>query len=463
MNKYIILLLALCFGLNNAHAQQSSWKTDNEGWVLRKEPGQNKYKRFFAVGIWNIPGYHKQAMDTKEGDFRSIGQKYLNKTDLYNIVFTIPGKNKDAHNRIEIGCSMPFFYALKEYQEKLPVHKEDNPYRQYVDRRYMQKHCNDQSFIDALDKTINDLIQKHGDVEHIWAPIDEIVQGGSGASWTWYPEIGQKIKERIKQEEPNTLIYTDLLGVARGNYYLFEKRYMKTHKSMPDNLPPFDVLGPDAKIMESHPTLGFFQSYNGKPVYENGTANYANFDLPTLKDVFYNNLKICAKDYKKCGDVFGLNAFMDCNAYPVLAGIAVDGIKAGVGENTPVWLYFDGNGYAQPSNEGTEAFVKNLKCQMYTSIIHGATGIMFWNDRSKPVDVFNSLETVVKEITNNIPIFILKTEKKQIDNDLHYMIKTDGSKRYLIASNTNKKVSVPLHVGNYDKILKPLEVIIVDL
>ena len=28
-------------------------------------------------------------------------------------------------------------------------------------------------------------------------------------------------------------------------------------------------------------------------------------------------------------------------------------------------------------------YVKELKCQMYTSITHGATGVFFWNDRTK--------------------------------------------------------------------------------
>jgi len=179
-----------------------------------------------------------------------------------------------------------------------------------------------------------------------------------------------------------------------------------------------------------------------------------------LKRLWFENIKICAAGFKNSGDVFGINAFRDFVAYPILSGITVDAIKAGINPNIPVWLYFDGNGYAKSPKVSTEDYVKNVKCQMYTSIVHGATGILFWNDRSKKPEVFDAIAPVVKEMKDNVKIFVLKTVETKADNDLHYVIKQKDSKhKYIIATNTSLTNTLPINVkGVNKKSLKPLEV-----
>ena len=49
----VILVLSLSY---ECIAQISEWSF-NDGWALRKKPGSSQYEKFFAIGIWGIPGY----------------------------------------------------------------------------------------------------------------------------------------------------------------------------------------------------------------------------------------------------------------------------------------------------------------------------------------------------------------------------------------------------------------------
>lgn len=454
---FFALIVCLCIA-PSSFSQQSSWKSGKNGWVMKKSPNESKYQKFFPIGLWNMPGYTSVAMENDPVTYRKNAKQYLDNTTLYNTVYMSPGKDIDAHKRVEITGSIAFYEAMKDWQAKVPG-IEDTPDAAYAKRHYIKNHVNDKDFVDMLDNTIRQNIEANGPTDHIWAPLDEIVNGASGG-WCWHPEVGEKIYERIKKQQKNTLVFTDLVGIARGNPYLFEKNYLKTHKSMPAT-PPYEALGEDAKTMKDRPLLGFFKAYDGKPVYINGTAYYTEFDLETLKTLFYENMKICSKDYRGCGDIFGLNAFIDFNTYPILAGVTVDGIKAGVGAETPVWLFFDGNGYAKPSNMSVVDFVQLLKCQIYTSVIHGATGVLFWNDRSNSPEIFEALNPVVEELTRNLDIIYMDTHETKFDGDLHYMIKKTGNKKCIMASNTSKTETLAINIsGISKKSLAPLEVFI---
>ena len=457
MKKFVTLLLLVVMFSGTLGAKQSSWKFSKDGWALRKAPNEKHYRKFFPIGLWNVPGYTKKPMEADGELYRRKCVEYLNTTQAYNTLYATVGTTRENMKRLEVTGSMGFYFALKNYEDKMPVGQ--GPYRQYTTRLYMDAHPAEPGLVGALDSVVNSIVTTYGSIDHIWAPIDEIAGGGAGSGWCWTPAVGEKIKERIKKREPHTLIYTDLVGVSRGNFYLFQRKYLQTHTSMPAT-PPFEAVGEETDTTD-HPMRRFARAYDGRQIYDKGTANYTNYDLPALKDLFYNNLKICAQDYRKCGDVFGINSFIDFNEYPVLAGVTVDAIKAGAGSGVPVWLFFDGNGYAVPSGENTDYFVGNLKCQIYTSIIHGATGVMFWNDRSNSPDIFNALEKVVTELAGNEKYFLMETEKTYVEGDLHYMIKKGEHVHTLIASNTSKAAEMPLNVPLIGKkTLKPLEVYI---
>jgi len=165
--------------------------------------------------------------------------------------------------------------------------------------------------------------------------------------------------------------------------------------------------------------------------------SYNNIDFETLKNIWYENVRIISSAYKNNGNVFSINAFRDFYANPILSGITVDALREGLGGDVPIWLYFDGNGYAKPANVTAEYYVKSVKCQIYTSIIHGATGIFFWNDWSKTPEVFDVLLPMLKELNGYLPIIKSNTIEMKIDNDLHVMVKDFNGKKYIIASNTS--------------------------
>lgn len=442
-------------------AQQSSWSTDKDGWILRKKPGSNKYEKFFAVCLWNIPGYSR-TKSTDPDSVKNNTKLFLEKTKYYNMKFGGSDQPKDFKNKLIPFISQPNFpAAFKRYLDRVPSINSDQVASPYLRSQYIRKDINNPKLKDALDSMINLLCQKNSGNDYGWAPIDEIIQAGASGKWNWPACVGDIIYERIRNKQKDALVFTDLMGVGRGNSYLFEQLYLKTHSSLPDN-PPVELLSKEARECVKNPLLGFRMAYDGSPVYtfKNGEYRYKEYDFETLKRLWFENVKICSEGFKNSGNVFGINAFRDFFAYPVLSGITVDAIKAGISPEIPVWLYFDGNGYAKESNVSTEDYVKNVKCQMYTSIIHGATGVLFWNDKSKTPDVFDAIAPVLKEMNDNVKIFYLKTIETKIDNDLHYMIKRkNNNHKFIIATNTSLTETLPISIkGNSKKSLKPLEV-----
>jgi len=447
-------------------AQQSSWTTDKDGWVLRKKPGSNKYERFFAICLWNIPGYAR----TKSADPDSVKintQLFLEKTSYYNMKFGTSDQPKDLKTKLIPFISQPNFPAVfKNYLDKIPSINSDPVASPYLRSQYIRKDINNPKLKEALDSMIDHLCQKNSGNDYGWAPIDEIIQAGAAGKWNWPACVGDIIYERIKNKQKDALVFTDLMGIGRGNSYLFELLYLKTHSAMPD-YPPMELLSKEARECRKNPLLGFRMAYEGSPVYEfnNGDYRYKEYDFETLKKLWFENVKICSAGFKNSGNVFGINAFRDFFAHPVLSGITVDAIKAGISSEMPVWLYFDGNGYAKEPDVSTEDYIKSVKCQMYTSIVHGATGVLFWNDKSKTPDVFDGLAPVLKEMNDNVKIFVLKTIETKINNDLHYMIKGKDSKhKYIIATNTSTTETLPIDIkGVSKKSLEPLEVYIAPL
>jgi hypothetical protein len=458
---FLFFSAIFCFQSRCLLAQQSSWSTDKDGWVLRKKPGDKKYEKFFAICLWNIPGYNR-TKSTDPDSVKSNTQLFLEKTKYYNMKFAGSDQPKDFKNGLIPFISQPNFPAVfRQYLDKVPSINSDPVASPYLRSQYIRKDINNPKLKDALDSMINFICQKNSGNDYGWAPIDEIIQAGASGKWNWPACVGDIIYERIKQKQKDALVFTDLMGVGRGNSYLFEQLYLKTHASLPDN-PPLELLSNEARECVKNPLLGFRMAYDGSPVYtfKNGEYRYKEYDFETLKRLWFENVKRCSAGFKNSGNVFGINAFRDFFAYPVLSGITVDAIKAGISPEIPVWLYFDGNGYAKESNVSTENYVKSVKCQMYTSIIHGATGVLFWNDKSKPTDVFDAIAPVLKEMTDNVEIFYLKTVETKIDNDLHYMIKKkDNKHKYIIATNTSLTETLPINVkGISKKSLKPLEV-----
>lgn len=458
----LFLTLAACSGTAKQSSAGLKWKYE-DGWVLQKGLSGDKFEKFFAIGTWHVPGYvFTDSIEQDTQQYQKNASLFLERTAPINMVFMSTGYQKDYMSE-KTHILNPFSPMLHKYLDQvsgLPDGKDKDYYRS----QYLKKAVNSPEFEEYLDTEIGKIFETLTNDQFIFSHIDEIALGGV-SKWAVPPSVGAKINERVKLQNPDALVFVDLLGHCKGSTYLFEENYLQTHDSLPND-PPYELVDPGAIECEI-PLLGFFQAHNGLPVYQfyQGKYSYTDYDFDTLKSIWYENTKLIASAYKGSGDVFGINAFRDYFAYPVLSGITVDALREGLGANTPIWIYFDGNGYAKPDDMTAQEYIKTVKCQIYTSVVHGATGILFWNDWRKTPEVFDLLLPMLKELNENLPVVELKTIDKKVDNNLHILIKEGKKgKKYIIATNTSKTDNLPLNIPGIEKeTLSPLEVYIAEM
>lgn len=441
-------------------AQPFVWKVGKDGWVISKKKESSECEKFFAIGTWHVPGYSfTNSPEADEKTYRENAALFRKKSEPFNMLFVTPGTQKD-YMADKIHILNPFSPMLHAYLDKIPGLPDGND-KDYYRSRAIKAHVNSPEFEEYLDTEMRKLLGNLPNDKYIFSHIDEIALGGVG-KWAVPPSVGEEISSRLKKQDKGALIFVDLLGHCKGSTYLFEENYIKKYGALPEN-PPYELVDPEARNCKI-PLLGFFHAYNGHPVYQfsNGEYSYVDYDFETLKSIWYENTRLIALGYKNNGDVFGINAFRDYFTYPVLSGITVDALKAGLGEKTPLWIYFDGNGYARPPEMTPQEYISSVKCQIYTSIIHGATGILFWNDWRKTPEVFDALLPMLKELNDNLPIVKLKTKHWKANNDLHVSIKeSKEGQQYIIASNTSKTDVLSINIPQVNKKeLQPLEVYI---
>lgn len=458
----ILFFESACSRNENATTKTKSWCTDNQGWVIMKKD-KNKGERFFAIGTWHVPGY----TFTKETHPDSIiywqnAKLFEERTSPFNMVFVSPGLQKDYMSG-KIHIMNPFSPMLNDYLDRFDELKKGND-KDYYRGQFLKDEAQHPDFINYLDSQIVALLENKTNNKYIFSHIDEIAFGGI-SKWPVPPIVGKIINDRLKANDPEALMFVDLAGHARGGTYLFEKRYLKSNHKMPEH-PPYEFLNKNARLCKI-PLLGFSQAYDGTPVYtfdETGNYSYSEYGVDTLKRIWFENLKILAEDYRTNGDIFGINAFRDFFALPELAGLTVDALKAGLGDDVPLWIYFDGNGYAKPINVTPDDYLLNVKCQIYTAIIHGATGVLFWNDWSKTPEVFTHLLPIMEELKSKLPIITQDVVERIVDGNKHMVVKGDKNKKYVIATNSSKSEIIKVDLPNGTLLpLKPLEVYIAEL
>ncbi len=422
------------------------------------QDGNNKPARFFAIGTWHVPGYtFTKGPESNQQEQQKNEKLFRERTAPINMVFISPGQQKGYMSDI-IHILNPFSPMLHNYLDRNPDLPAGND-KDYYRSQYSKTEVNNPRFIQYLDSQMATLVGQHTNEKCIYSHIDEIALGGV-SKWPIPPSVGALLTQRLKKQDPDALVFVDLVGHSKGSPYLFEKRYLETHKSMPKD-PPYELASEGARECKM-PLLGFFQAYDGSPVYQfkDGNYSYTDFTPEHLRRMWSENTRIYAKAYQESGDVFGINAFRDFYADPQLAGITVDALKEGLGKDVPIWLYFDGNGYAKPANVSPESYLRSVKCQIYTSIVHGATGILFWNDWHKTPEVFDRLLPILEELNKNLDVIKLDTYKTITEGDKHILIKS-GKKgtKYVIATNTSKTDSIASSMpGGATQTLAPLEV-----
>lgn len=429
---------------------------DTESWVYRKNNLSGRGEKFFGIVHYNFPGYLHHRDPDPDGSNEAI---FKAKTTYVNTIVIDDKFVKPYMNDKVLIPSNYLRWRIQNYLDKQNL--PDGADKDYYRTQFLKENVSNINFVSELDNGIDVLKNKFKNYDMEYNTIDEIALGGLGHYHT-PPSVGERIYDRIKRKESNPLVLVDLLGHGRGSSFFFEQNYLKEHTSMPKD-PPYEVLTDRARANKSIPLLGFFEAHDGTPVYnfdQNGKYSYNNIDFESYKKMWFENVKQIAAAYKNSGNLFSLNAYNDFFKYPILSGVTVDAIKAGIGD-MPIWIYFDGNGYSKPASMSPEDYVNEVKCQIYTSIVHGATGVMFWSDTTKEPYVFDALTPMLKELNENIFIFKMNTTETTIINDLHVMIKEDKGKKYIIATNTNKTGPVSLNIAGVNKkTLNALEVYI---
>lgn len=428
-----------------------------ECWFYR-ENKSGKKEKFFGIGQWHIPGY---KLSTRADPDKSNEEEFKKRTVGSNIV-TIDPRYIKPYMDEKIHMVTNFSAKIHGYLDNIQSLPKGND-KDYYRSQYLKKHAGDPEFSQMLQKGVDELIEDFSQFERAYASIDELALGGI-ARWFIPPSVGEKISEAVLKKESDAIMFVDLVGHGRGSSYFFEQNYLALESSMPED-PPYHFLSDQNWRNSEIPLLGFFHAYNSTPAYildKNGNYQYNNMDFEIYKSIWYENLKRIAEGYKNCGNIFSINAFRDFYSHPILSGFTVDALRAGLGDDKPIWLYFDGNGYAKPANISPKEYVELVKCQIYTSIIHGATGIFFWNDWSKTEEVYDALLPVLEELNEDIDIFKMKTLERIVYGDLHIMIKEgDAGERYMVTTNSSKTEGAEIDIpGIRKRTIRPLRVIV---
>lgn len=454
--KRCLVLLSLILTYTSSFSQPIVWKQGDDGWILTKGIDNKTYKKFFAVGFWHIPGYKLSITPDSSIENENV---FIQKTKYANIIMIDPRYMK-GYMKGKVQMVTNFSAAVhNSFLNNIPGLSKGAD-KDYYRSQYLKRAVNDISFENVIDSSINVLTSTFSGYDIAYAPIDEIALGGVSA-WCIPSSVGDKIYERIKKKQPGAIVFADISGHGRGSTYFFERRYLQSHSSLPPH-PPYELLPEEFRTYMQKPLLGFSLAHDGSGVYDitNGSYSYKNYDRDALRKLWYENVKQLSDSYKNNGNVFSINAFRDFYSDPYLAATTVEALKQGTGGKA-IWLYFDGNGYAKPENVTPYDYMKNVRCQIYTAIIHGATGVFFWNDWKKTPEVFDALQPVLKELNENLGTIYLKTKSGKTDGNLHMIIKeSENGDTSVIASNTSLKESISFRIGDITRKLPPLGIYI---
>jgi len=447
-----IFLVLLCF-TTTVYPQKLKWKTEN-GWALREtSQGSEKYEKYFSLGVWGIPNYYYSVNNTTKEDpevfqrekshFNSyIIQSGFDSYDYFDNVTLFAGINSIFWEFRPPKDTTDFMFKYTHMQNTLLL------------QDYMIKN--------KINNAINGVFDINKNRDFIWSTIDEPADGSDG--WSWTPKITEIIYQSIKTKTSDNLVFLNLTGSLRGNIHFFDK--MHSIESTPDPL-----VFRDASLSNCPNKVEFFKcKFDSTPrFYCKGDTICERPDSKQISNYYYNTFNL-AKDYKSSCDIIGVDAYDEFYTDPKTVGLAISALKAGAG-NKPVWIYFDGNGYFR-NGEKTPTVVKNIKCQIYTAIINGATGVLFWNDLKKGSEVYNETkmladtlkmyDDIIKadDVLTNLDTDISQWEDNY-NLDIQYVIKQKSNGRqYIIAVNRSSSIRT-LEVSGFPvKSLQPFEVFI---
>jgi len=436
----------------------------NKGWALI-----NNNEKIFAIGLWGIPYY---TFTKKGAEPKNNGTLFTSETDDFNLIHIQRDFQKpymQSTGKIVSTGLTTFRWYLSEsgYTGNIDLYTDDEPSNDSILNYERMKSIREKT--DSLEiyietEIVDSLIADFDGYNFIHFIMDEPDTGGRG--WYWHPDLLKIYNDYVHEQNTNNLTYLDLGGNICGNRFFYEKTFGDTFKvginpnngeCSPDNMDTYNYASDSTSVY----------AYRRRWIFKDIWARRPN---SYFIHKFYDNVKETASAYKNASDVLGVNSYSVFRDYPEVAGETVDAIKAGCGSDKPVWLFFDAAADQKPRSMSYADYFKNIKCQVYTSIVHGATGAFFYAiTDSEPVKThyWPKIKSLAKDLQEKQYIFVMpvvdqywntKYHLKDYEH-LHYSIRSSGKEKnvYLIATNTNKNKSLEVAIKGFPEFtLEPL-------
>lgn len=448
----IFLFIFILIYFNESYSR-SHWHIDN-GWVYRNG------EKFFAIGIWGIPKYQFIFSRIDSDSVNISNFKDANKA--FNLIYVHYGREKRymENSLLFTGWGVLRWRFTKGFNglDSFMPDKDSDGILNFYEMKFIKNHL--VSYYNSYIKksVVENIISHFKNFEYIWYLADEPNSGGDG--WCWYPSIIRSFNESVKSVTDSSLTFVDLGGSISGDRYTYEQNYIRKFGHALDSL----AIGTNTDSLQGDPSYirSYDYAFDGTSVfkYDSLKNRWTRRPIALFRNKYYANIYQTATGYCSTADVMGLNCYADFFHYPEAANIAVTAIKNACGEEKPVWIYFDGAGYKKPRSMSNKEYIKLVKCQIYISILSGATGVLFWSTK----DTENSYWILLKKLANelNINSLIFKSEilRRGHQGPVFYSIYVSkAGQKTIIAANSHKNEEFQFGIASEINItLKPLEV-----
>ncbi len=437
--------------------------TENEGWVL-----DNNGERYFAIGLWGVPGYTfvRKAKEPTGND-----SLFARETGSFNLLTIQSGFQKPYMQKSGRAFSsglVTFRYLLSEtgYVGTVPLADDDDLSNDNLIPYHRMRSIRDN--IDKLapyvcERIVIPLASEYRDSPFIHFIMDEPDTGGRG--WYWHPSIIRLYHNIAHDIDEGTLTYIDLGGNVSANRFFYEKAFGDTFRigtnpakgaCNPDNMDTYNVASDGTTLYDYRRGI-FGGKWERKP-------------LENFRHLFYDNIMETSAAYDNSCDVIGLNSYQVFREYPETAGEVVDAIKDGCGSGKPVWLFFDGAADQKPRGMSFEDYASLVRCQVYTSLIHGASGVNIYaitRTEAAETEYWPHMRELAEELEVNSNIIRLPVIDAYWDSGyhtagydhLHWSVRgEENNQRWLIVSNTSRTRPLTCTVKGFPEVtVGPLE------
>jgi hypothetical protein len=413
---------------------QSEWKverTKHANWVLRKQSRDNEYERFFAVAAIGIP---KQAQQpTVKTNFDSTG--YIEQTKNFNLNFL--GQSAEykpflAEKPIVTGWTDIHYlwYQLDGKIDGLGTFNRNDHIISYEEMQAINSAPDifSNKIIQPVMQNLTETFTRLSpNSDKIWFLNDEPDRGLG--SWYWSPDIVKLFHEEAKKLSPSSLTFVDL-GPVEGSLYLYDYYlHNQLQVSLPDSLKNDNKYGDGTNYAtycsssDGHQFFKWTPYTSAKP----DSGRYIAQPIDRDESIIRRNIQITTKAYEGTADILGVNSYGYFNANAKNVATVADAMREVVPDK-PLWFFFQA---FEANNPG----IKSMRSQVYAAIIHGVTGILFYNNDNSSTPFWSEIQDLSKELKQNEDLIRSETVAYQLEGDIQYVIKSYAGQRYLISVN----------------------------